>query len=258
MEHKTAQSERHKGWRLVATVLAVTGLLIAGHAAVRSSAFVRHYGDNGGDYVVTLHGLGRTWLEMRPMANHLYRSGFTVVNINYPSNKFPIETLADSVVSALVLKHCPDTTRPVHFVTHSMGGIVVRRMLQGERIRRRAGRVVMVAPPNSGSEIASRLKHVGIAQRVAGPALVQFDTASTSLVNTLGPVDVPTLVIAGTESRVGALSELIPGEDDGLVAVERTRVPGMTEHLVVERSHTFIAMAEEVKEAAVAFLRSGS
>jgi len=242
-------------WRRVLTILGVTGLLVAGNAGVRTTAFVRSYSDNGGDYVVTLHGLRSTLLEMQPMANHLYRCGFTVVNVNYPSNRYPIEALADSIVPALVLRSCPDTTRPVHFVTHSMGGLVVRRMLQHERIRNRAGRVVMVAPPNTGSELASRLRDVGVANRIMGPSLSAFDTVSTSFVNTLGPVDVPTLVIAGRGSYVKALSALIPGDDDGVVAVSRTRVPGMTAHLVVDRSHTFIAMADEVKAAASNFLR---
>jgi triacylglycerol lipase len=251
---KPTQTRRARSLRLVLSALILTGLVLAVNAGVRSTPFARTYADNGGDYVVTLHGLGRTYAEMRPMATHLFRAGFTVVNVNYPSNRFGVDDLGDSLVPELVLGHCPDSTRKIHFVTHSMGGIVVRRMLSNEQIRQRTGRVVMVAPPNQGSELASRIQDNRLAQAVMGPALAAFDTSGSSYVNQLGPMSVPTLIIAGRRSYVPALSKLIPGEDDGVVAVERTRVDGMTEHMVVERSHTFIARAKEVKAAALLFL----
>ena len=204
---------------------------------------------------VVLHGLARTSRAMAPVASALRRAGQHVVNVDYPSRRATIETLAAEWIPQ-ALARCPGGST-IHFVTHSMGGILVRQYLAQHRIER-LGRIVMLAPPNQGSEVVDRLAGFPPFGWLNGPAGHQLSTASDSVPNRLPPVDYPVGVIAGRFSWNWLLSTLIPGPNDGKVSVERTKLAGMHDWLLLNVSHPFMMRDAEVHRQTVHFLERGA
>ena len=207
--------------------------------------------------VVLLHGLARTNQSMQKMAATLSAAGYVVANIDYPSRTMAIGPLSDSVVgSALADPRLKDCAK-IHFVTHSLGGILVRSYFS-KHTDPRLGRVVMLGPPNRGSEVVDALKSWQLFQRINGHAGSELGTDGKSVPNTLGPVGFELGVIAGDRSINWINSLMIAGPDDGKVSVERTKVEGMKEHLVVHVSHPFLMKDRDVIVAALRFIQSGS
>ncbi|MEL0082411.1 MAG: alpha/beta fold hydrolase [Gammaproteobacteria bacterium] len=207
--------------------------------------------------VILLHGLARSAGSMGVMAEALSEQGYRVVNQGYPSRKEPVERLASSAIPQAVTacdQHSPATA--IHFVTHSMGGILVRQYLSQQQIDN-LGRVVMLSPPNQGSETVDRLGDMPGFYLLNGPAGQQLGTTGDSLPNTLGKASFPLGIITGDRSINLILSALIPGPDDGKVAIERAKLEGMTDFLVVHHSHPFIMKQPLVIEQTLYFLKQG-
>ena len=207
------------------------------------------------DCVVLLHGLARSDGSMSELAEDLAQAGYQTVNVDYPSTNFPVEELADRYIPAAIEACAPDST--VHFVTHSIGGILVRYWL-AHNDHSRVGRVVMLVPPNQGSELVDKLGGVRGFYLLNGPAGLQLGTDPASLPNTLGPIPVETGVVAGSKSLNPIYSAIIPGDDDGKVAVARTRLDGMTDFIVLRHTHTWITGAPPAQYQVRYFLEHGS
>ena len=206
--------------------------------------------------VVLLHGLARTSHSMAPLEEALRAKGFWVANIDYPSRKNPIETLAPDAVGR-GLEACRSCqAKVIHFVTHSMGGILVRYYLARHTVPE-LGRVVMLAPPNQGSEVVDKFSRVPGYELINGPAGYQLGTDPESVPNTLGPVTYPVGVIAGTESVNLLLSSALADPDDGKVSVARTRVEGMADFTTVEASHPLIMRNDDAIYQVLTFLVIG-
>ncbi|MEM8559777.1 MAG: alpha/beta fold hydrolase [Bacteroidota bacterium] len=221
--------------------------------------------DGTADCVVLLHGLGRSAASMTPMADALRAEGYHVVNAGYPSTEHPIDTLAARYVAPALRGGCRPVAYPnrrIHVVTHSMGGILVRALAaQGELpdnpvLSDNMGRVVMLAPPNQGSEVAEALKDWWLYQRLNGPAGVALGTTE-SVPLALGPVPFEAGVIAGTRSLDPWFGLLFDGPHDGKVAVARARVEGMADFRALPTSHPFIMRHPEVIAEVIAFLEHG-
>jgi triacylglycerol lipase len=204
--------------------------------------------------VVLLHGLARTETSFALMETALKAEGFEVVRPGYPSTKATISELADKTLPDAVAS-CP--AGDVHFVTHSMGGILVRDWLSRKRPDN-LGRVVMLAPPNKGSEVIDLFSGLYLFEQINGPAASQLGTGDQSLPLALPPVDYPVGVIAGNQSLNVYFSALLPGADDGKVAVSSTVVSGMTDHITLPVTHTFMMNNPRVITETLLFLQSGA
>lgn len=207
--------------------------------------------------VVLLHGLNRSLRAMEDMAEGLQKAGFSTANVDYPSQQGTVEMLAPMAVD-LGLKRCRESgARRVHFVTHSMGGILLRYSHQANPIDD-LGRVVMLGPPNQGSEVVDRMRDIPGAGFISGRAGMQLGTDKDSIPSKLGAVDFELGVIAGVGTINPWMSRMLPGYDDGKVTVERTRVPGMTGFMIVDSSHRYLMNSETVIRNTVAFLETGT
>ena len=204
--------------------------------------------------VVLLHGLARTSRSMRPIDKFLKREGFSVFNLNYPSRKKPIEELSKFVREQIQSNE--EKGIKLDFVTHSMGGIILRYIMKVDPLPN-LGRVVMLGPPNQVSEVVDRLSKLKIF-KLMGPASLQLGTSSGGFVNTLGKVDFDLGIIAGNGSINPFLSFLIPGPDDGKVSVERAKVKGMNDFLVVPCSHSFFMSNLKVQKEILFYFKNGN
>jgi triacylglycerol esterase/lipase EstA (alpha/beta hydrolase family) len=213
--------------------------------------------DNSRDCVVLLHGLNRSWRLMRPMADGLQAAGFTTANVDYPSQSGSIQDIAPLAVG-LGLEECRNNgAERIHFVTHSLGGILVRYENKHSRIPE-LGRVVMMGPPNQGSELIDKTRDWPGFASLSGDAGAQLGTDAQSMPVLLGPVDFELGVIAGTGTINVFMSAMLPNPDDGKVSLASTKIEGMNDCLVVGNSHRNIPRDELVIRNTVSFLRTGS
>ncbi|MEM1095667.1 MAG: alpha/beta fold hydrolase [Bacteroidota bacterium] len=204
--------------------------------------------------VILFHGLARSSSSMKPIARRLEAEGYQVVNVDYPSRDFTVQALAGAhVPQGIASCRATDATR-IHFVTHSLGGILVRHYLKDHPVPD-LGRVVMLAPPNQGSEVVDDWKEAPGYAWLNGPAGQQLGTDAQSVPLQLGPVTYPVGIIAGTRTVNPLLSQSLPNPDDGKVSVARTKVRGMTDHIEVPHSHTFIMRSATVQDQILHFLQ---
>jgi len=240
---------------VLALLAAMFGLL-AGCATMVRTDLVEY--NRSTECVVLLHGLNRSWRTMAKFAESLQQDGFSTANVDYPSSTATIEVLAPMVVNEGLHKCRLTGATTIHFVTHSLGGILLRYAQSHEPIPD-LGRVVMLGPPNQGSEVIDKMRNwpgIGI---ISGKAGLQLGTDADSIPSQLGPVDFELGIIAGTGTTNPFMSALmLPEEDDGKVTVARTRVEGMDEFKVVSDSHFAMMKSDSIIEATARFLRSGS
>ena len=205
--------------------------------------------------VILLHGLNRTYRSFSKMESVLKNEGYDVINIDYPSNQYTIEVLVEEFITPIINKYQNQPNTKIHFVTHSMGAILLRYYLQHHKLDN-IGNVVMLAPPNQGSEVVDKLNKVIGFKLINGPAGLQLGTKNSSMPIQLEDVDYPVGVIAGNRSMNPILSCLIPGKNDGKVSLKRTKVNGMKDHLVMPYTHTMIMWHRSVIRQTQYFIKN--
>lgn len=217
--------------------------------------------------VILLHGLARSHRSMKVLEHALQAEGYYVINHGYPSRKEPIHSLAKTLDKPIsqcrtqAKKSHAEHTSTIHFVTHSLGGILLRTYL-AEKPVNHLGRVVMLGPPNQGSEVVDALKDVPGFEILNGPAGLELGTGRDSLPKLLGSIKAkhPHLqlgVIAGNKSINPILSQILPKPNDGKVSVASTKVDGMSDHIVLPVTHTFMMRDDQVIEQIMHFLEFG-
>ncbi len=209
------------------------------------------------DGVVLLHGISRTARSFRKMQTALEGCGFATLNQDYASRRKALEALAEDIHPA-IQRFADGIDGSVHFVGHSMGGLLARVYLARYRPKR-LGRVVMLGTPNSGSEIADRLKHIGAYRAWFGPAGQQLVTQRDATIAAMfPPIDYPVGIIAGNRSVDPIMSAFLPKPHDGRVSVENTRLDGMADHIIVGTSHPWLVRNGRAIEQTITFVRDGS
>lgn len=206
--------------------------------------------------VVLLHGLGRTSGSMEKVGQALRHEGYRIVNLDYPSTREPIGVLAKDHLGPVV-DRITSTGRTVHFVTHSLGGILVRTLMAkygGGKV----GKVVMLSPPNQGSEVAEHLKYNPLYRNFLGPAGQELGLSPDSTPLQLGAADFDLGIICGGRTSDPWFAALFDGPNDGKVSVERARLDGMNDFLVLPHGHTFIMQQPAALRQISRYLDTGS
>lgn len=205
------------------------------------------------DKVVLLHGIIRRASSMSPVEGALRRKGYATLNVDYPSTRHSLEEIAELVHPAISAFN-EGNEGALHFVTHSMGGLVTRVYLAAHRPAN-LGRIVMMAPPNQGSEVADILRRFGAYKRLMGPAGQQLSTRAAA---GLPVPDCPVGVIAGTRSVYPIASIFLRGENDGRVSARRTRISPEGPWMAFPVPHPTIMRHKGVHAAVESFLATGS
>jgi triacylglycerol lipase len=208
-----------------------------------------------GPWVILLHGMARSPGSMNPLARELNRAGYRVSNVGYPSRPYGVGELVQRYVRPAFESCCRDG-QAVHVVTHSLGGILVRYYLQTVELPA-GSRIVMLAPPNQGSEVADHVRHWPLYRWWTGRVGQQMGTGEDGIVHRLRPINAEIGVIAANRSIQPWFSTLIPGPDDGAVSVAGTRLPEMSDHLVVDSSHSILMFNRKVRDQVLHFLAEG-
>jgi pimeloyl-ACP methyl ester carboxylesterase len=216
------------------------------------AVFMSHV--KAGESVVLLHGLARTDRSFSKMEAALVDAGYDVINFGYPSRSNDIESLAAEVIPSALSR--AKAGNEVHFVTHSMGGILIRQYL-GKKPIENLGRVVMLGPPNKGSQVVDKLQDVPGFELINGPAGMQLGTGEMSVPSQLGPANFEVGIVAGTRSINLILSTMLPSPDDGKVSVENTKLEGMSDHIELPVAHPFLMTNQRVIEQVIRFLKTG-
>ncbi len=207
------------------------------------------------EYVVLLHGLARSSFSMKGIERYLKARGYHVINARYSTARLSVKELSDTFLDHLIKTEIPDGVR-VNFVTHSQGGILVRQYLSDHELPN-LGRVVMLAPPNHGSELGDLLRKNPLTHAMLGPGFLELGTDTNSAPNRLGPIDFDCGVIAGDRSFNPLFSALLPGPDDGKVTVASAKMDGLADFLVVHNSHTWMMWRSGTLSQVLSFLESG-
>ncbi len=208
------------------------------------------------EHVILLHGLCRSSSSMIFMERALSEAGYKVLNVDYPSRSASVSKLSEEVVSKAVEDCQRDGATTIHFVTHSLGGILVRSYLSQHPVSN-LGRVVMLGPPNQGSEVVDTLGSLRLFRLINGPAGSELGTETNSTPNRLGAANFCVGIIAGDRSINWINSMMIPGRDDGKVSVERTKLEGMTDHIAIHATHPFLMRNKTSIRQTIHFLRNG-
>ncbi len=203
--------------------------------------------------VVILHGLARSGSAMWMLAKRLEVAGYRTERFGYRSlSETPDEIVAK--LAAELARCCAAPERKVHFVGHSLGGLITRAFLARNKVDN-LGRVVLLGTPNRGSELADAFEHKWWFD-LLGPTVKRLGTANGGLAESLPAPDYPVGVIAGV--RNGRENEdVLPGEDDGLVTVASTKFDGMADFIVVPTGHAAMRYSKPVADQVVSFLKTG-
>ncbi len=189
------------------------------------------------------------------MEHKIRRDGYEVLNVGYPSNKYDITALAEEHVNQALLKARATGAERIHFVTHSMGGIIVREYLSKHQPED-LGKVVMIAPPNHGSEVVDRIGHWKLFIATHGPAGQQLGT--NGYTKELPAADYELGVIAGSRSINWINSLMISGANDGKVSIASTKLSGMKDHKIIASTHPTLLWNKKCTNAVLNFLKAGS
>ena len=206
------------------------------------------------ELVVLLHGIARSSKHMAKLEGYLQDRGYVVLNVDYPSTDFELDYLADFIYGKV--KGEIEGNSKVHFVGYSMGGLLVRVILEKYRFDN-LGKVVQLASPNHGSEVADFFQNNWLFKSFYGPAGQQLITNQGDIKDLFGEIYYELGVVAGNNTIDPVSSFIIKGDDDGKVSIESTKIVGMKDHVVVGASHIFFPKDKDVHKQVLCFLKAG-
>ncbi len=257
----------HAGWRIQRNVITGHSRLLDpedvrrawGSFAKCKATFARIRSETGlavpnQHLVLLVHGIAPLPGPFGSMEAALGEAGFDATAISYPSTRGSIEDHAAGIARLL---DTTDGSTKVSFVTHSMGGLVVRHLLAMDsawKQRIKVGRIVQIAPPNQGAEMAGWVSRFRPYQLVFGRAGQGLSPRAAKSIPTL---NYPFAIIAGGKGDEVGFNPLLSGDDDGVVRVSETALMYAQAHLLVRANHAMLVGHPQVIKATTQFLKHG-
>ena len=241
--------------KTIALFLVLWSLFLASCTPITDKRTVSMAKEDETEIVVLLHGILRSKYDMHFLNSLFEKNGYVTLNIMYPSREQNLEELSDFVHENITSSEHYSEDITLNFVTHSMGGLITRYYI-AKRKPENLGKVIMLGPPNTGSEFADWLSETKVLapifKTIFGPAGQQLTTKYPHID---GDITYPLGVIAGNMSINPLAPWVLDGEHDGIVPVERTKIEGMADHIVIPATHSFMMFNPEVMEQALHFLQ---
>jgi len=206
--------------------------------------------------VVLVHGLWRSGWAMRSIANDLEDFAYQTVSISYPSTSMNIPEIAENYLPAAIAECKQGGAEQIHLVSHSMGGIVVRQYLQTNHLPL-GGKVVMLSPPNQGSELSEKFGDAGWYQHIVGPAGVSLSKKESGIISTLKAVKEPVGIIAAYRDWSLWPSAWLPAPNDGTVSVESMALAEMDDFVLINSGHAMMRFNSVTHQQIRYFLATG-
>lgn len=210
------------------------------------------------DIVVLIHGLGRSPRSLLAVRLWLWRAGYKVVNVRYPSRRVTVQTAVDQWLRPVLSRLVVAKGARVHFVTHSLGGILFRAWAESRNPDFPLGRTVMLGPPNQGSEVLAQLGRRHWLRRILGPVVDELGVDEGSTPRRLGAVPPGTGIIMGNKPVITLFRDMLGPESDGIVSVAGGWVAGQADFMVAPADHTFIMWRPRILRAVERFLKEGA
>ena len=210
--------------------------------------------NDAAEQVILLHGLGRGGNAMFLLQKRIREAGYEAHSIEYASLQEQPDIILEKI-GKQIERYCRNDGRPVHFVGHSLGGLIVRAYLD-QRPLINLGRVVLLGTPSQGSELVDIYDDSWLF-KILGPTARLLGTDEDSFPNQIGPPYYPLGIIAGTSSFNPLTDDRLPGADDGVASVKSTKIDGMTDFLLVDTSHSMMRYNETVANETIYFLKKG-
>lgn len=209
------------------------------------------------DTVVLIHGLGRSPRSLLAVRFWLWKAGYRVVSVSYPSRRVSVQDAVEKWLKPALARLSPAKGTRVHFVTHSLGGILFRAWAADREPGFPLGRTVMLGPPNQGSEVLAELASKPMLRRLLGPVVDELGVDEDSTPRRLGAVPAGTGVIMGNKPMITLFRDILGPESDGIVTVSGGWVEGQADFLVTQVDHTFMMWRPRVLQAITHFLEQG-
>lgn len=210
-----------------------------------------------GPTVIVLHGLGQSRHSMQPLVSHLRTTlDATVLSVGYASPQAGLEAHAETLNN--VIAAMPDATT-LSFVGHSLGNLVVRRWMSTAPAAtlNRVQRMVMLGPPNQGSQLARLASRVWFLAMLSDGPTRELGADWDRIASQLAIPTCDFAIVAGGTGTEQGMSMLLAGDDDAIVTVEETRLEGASDFLLLPVHHADMMRSKAVQRAAVCFLRDG-
>lgn len=199
--------------------------------------------------ILVVHGLWMTGAIFAIQRRQLVRRGYRVETFSYPSVRLPLQEIAARLTRTIETLACPG----VHFVGHSLGGLVVLETL-ARATSMSVGRVVLLGSPANGSRSAAQLVQSRFGRKLVGKALLEWEPSRAAAVTS--SIDVG--MIAGTSRfGLGSLIVKLPPPNDGVVCIDETRLPGLRDHVTMPVAHSEMIVSARVADQICHFLEHG-
>jgi len=229
--------------------------VLAGCAIQLSSTLMKTH--VRGECVVLVHGLWRSGAAMSSIETFLSKQGYDTIAIDYPSTRKPIPILAEQYLGAQGVDECMSRgAEKIHLVTHSMGGILARQYLQSNRLPP-GSRIVMLSPPNQGSELSRTFSDAWWFDWVVGPAGGSLTQEGEGIIHRLKPITAPVGIIAAYRDWSLWPDGWLPAPNDGTVSVQSMVLEEMDDFILVNSGHAMMRSNETVHSQIGHFLESG-
>jgi len=206
--------------------------------------------------VVLVHGLWRSGFAMRSIAGDLEEHGYKTVSVDYPSTQKEIPDLVQHHLLKSVDECVQTGAEKVHLVSHSMGGILIRQFLQDNTLPD-GSKVVMLSPPNQGSELSEKFGDSWWYQWAVGPAGASLSTKQNGIISKLKEIDEPVGIIAAYRDWSLWPDAWLPQPNDGTVSVASMKLAEMDDFIMVNSGHALMRYSDEVQNQIRQFLSVG-